>query len=296
VEYVDRLPIGDLKRRYHLTTNGSLLNENILDFLEEHDFSLMLSFDGLAQDISRKRGSFDVLVSLIPRILARSRISLETNSVFSPETVVYLSESVRYIIEMGVPKIDVHLAHESAWTCSSLFRLEKEIVRVGEYFESRYRRLQDVPWANFYDQPKKAVFCCTAGRNQMALSAQGTLWGCALFPHYFVEKKGTAEYRKYCFGDVDSFVKNPRRIYAQKIRNYNDLRMDRFSTPHQECLMCREIEQCRICPLAVAMATGEIGLIPEWNCRGGKMLRKKKRLLLGRFRNSTREADKKPVH
>ncbi len=197
VEYVDRWPARtDHGPRYRLTTNGSLLNENILEFLEQYEFSLILSFDGLAQDISRKKGSFDCLVSLIPRILARRRISLETNSVFSPETVGYLAASIRYIIEMGVPRIDINLADEPAWTTSSLLRLEEEITRVGEYFESRYRRLQDVPWTGFYERPKKAVFCCSAGANQMALSAQGTLWGGHLFPHYFVEKRRAEGYRK----------------------------------------------------------------------------------------------------
>jgi sulfatase maturation enzyme AslB (radical SAM superfamily) len=296
VEYIDRLPIeGDLRPRYRLTTNGSLLNENIIEFLEEHDFSLILSFDGLAQDISRKKGSFDFLASLVPRILAKPRISLETNSVFSPETIGYLSESVRYIIELEVPKIDVNLADAPAWTSLSLLQLEEEIARVGAYFESRYRRPQDVPWAGFYERPRKAVFCCSAGMNQMALSAQGTLWGCHLFPHYSTEKKRTEGYNKYCFGDVDSFLKNPRRIYAQKIRNYSDLCMDRFSTPRQVCLMCREIEECWICPLAAALTTGEVGKIPAWRCKAGRLLRKKKRLLLERFEKRIRGAGNREI-
>ncbi|OGD21126.1 MAG: hypothetical protein A2W03_03895 [Candidatus Aminicenantes bacterium RBG_16_63_16] len=291
VEYVDRLPKkSDSGPRYSLTTNGSLLNEATLESLEEHDFSLILSFDGLAQEISRRKGSFDFLVSLIPRILARPRISLETYSVFSPQTIAYLSESVRFIIEMGVPKIDVHLADEATWTSSSLLRLEEEIARMGEYFESHYRRPEDIPWADFHEPPIRAVFRCTAGLTQMALSAQGTLWGCALFPHYCLKTSRIEEYDKYCFGTVDSFVKNHRRIYAQKIRNYSDLRMGRFSTRRQKCLLCREIEQCRICPLAAARTMGEIGLIPEWSCQAGKTLRKNGRLLLDRFKKKMQGA------
>jgi hypothetical protein len=118
----------------------------------------------------------------------------------------------------------------------------------------------------------------------MALSAQGTFWGCALFPYYFVEKEGTADYQKYCFGNVDSFIKDPQRIYAQKIVNYSALRMDRFSTPDRSCLICGEIEQCWVCPLAAALTTGEIGRIPGWSCRGAKILRKEKKLFMDRFK------------
>jgi len=287
VEHIEALSTGlKVKIRYSLTTNGSLLNEDILGFLDKHGFSLTLSFDGLAQDLQRRKGTFDFLTSVIPRILARPRISLETNSVFSSETIGYLSESVQSIIRLGVRSLDVNFAHKPPWTASALLRLGEEIARVGEYFLSRYENLTDIPWSSFYEELDRAVYYCPAGlMNQMALSAQGTLWGCALLPHYFVEKNGTADYQKYCFGDVDSFIKDPQRIRAQKIVNYSSLRMDRFSTPDRSCLICGEIEQCWVCPLAAALTTGEIGRIPAWRCQEAKILRKEKGIFLNRFEN-----------
>ena len=287
VEHLDGLSTKrKTKIRYFLTTNGSLLNEDILGFLDEHRFSLTLSFDGLAQDLQRKKGTFDFLTSVIPRILARPRISLEINSVFSSETIGYLLESVQSIIQLGVPKLDINFAHKPPWTAFSLHLLEEEIARVGEYFLSHYKNMTDIPWPGFYEELDRAVYHCPAGLNQMALSAQGTLWGCAIFPHYFAEKNETADYQKYCFGDVGSFIKDPQRIYAQKIANYSALRMDRFSTPGRACLICGEIEQCWVCPLAAAMTTGEIGRIPGWSCQGAKILRKEKQLFLDRFEKS----------
>src|SRR3990170_2286015 len=57
VEQIERLSKKrGIKAHYSLTTNGSLLNDYILDFLEDHEFSVLLSFDGLAQDISRRKG------------------------------------------------------------------------------------------------------------------------------------------------------------------------------------------------------------------------------------------------
>jgi uncharacterized protein len=285
VEYISSLSnTRNINIRFSLTTNGSFLDEKILEFLDEYRFFLTLSFDGPAQDFQRKKGTFDFLMSLIPRILARPRISLETNSVFSPETIGYLSESVQSIIQLGVRKLDVNFAHKPPWNASSLLRLEKEISRVGEYFLSRYENMADIPWTGLYEKLDRAVYRCPAGLNQMALSAQGTLWGCAVFPHYFMEKEGSAEYRKYCFGDVDSFAKKPRQIYKQKIANYAALQMDRFSTCDRSCLICGEIEQCWICPLAAAQTTGEIGKIPGWSCQGARILRKEKRLFLNRFK------------
>jgi sulfatase maturation enzyme AslB (radical SAM superfamily) len=297
VAYVEGLfKKNEDKIRYALTTNGSLLSEEILEFLDEHKFSLMLSFDGRAQDISRKKGSFDFLTSLTPKILARPRILLETNSVFSSETIGHLSDSVRCIIQMGIRKLNVNFASVPPWTSSSLNRLELEIARVGKYFESRYEHWQDVPWVGFYEEPEQEVFCCSAGLNHMALSAQGTLWGCALFPHYFTNKSRTEEYEKYCFGDVDSFVANAQDTYARKMANYSDLRMDCFSTPDRSCLMCREVEYCRICPVVAAVSTGEMGRIPAWTCQVAKIMRKEKPLLLDRFKKKGQRIVKTSPH
>ena len=285
VEYIDAIPAKRrVKIRYALTTNGSLLNDDILGFLDAHAFSLTLSFDGTAQDLQRKKGTFDHLTALIPRILARPRISLETNSVFSAETIGCLSESVQIIIGLGVKKVDVNFAHKPPWTDSALRRLEEELGRVGEHFLSRYEKLADIPWSAFHTPIKRAVYSCPAGlMNQLALSAQGTLWGCALLPHYFAGKTETAEHRKYCLGGVDEFIKNHRRILAQKSVPYLALRMDDFATPDRACLICGEIEQCWICPVAAAFTTGEIGRIPSWNCRKTKIFRKAKAAFINQF-------------
>jgi sulfatase maturation enzyme AslB (radical SAM superfamily) len=293
VEYVDALPQKYPQRiRYSLTTNGSLLNKDILGFLEQHEFSLTLSFDGLAQDLSRKKGSFDFLKSLIPEILGRRRISFGTNSVFSSETIGYLSDSVQCLVEMDVPRLDINFANEPLWTPSSLLRMEEELALVGKYFRSRYQHLKDIPWTNFYEELEKSVYYCDGGLNQMALSAQGALWGCVVFPYFFKEKEGTDEYQKYCFGHVYSFLKDPEHIYAQKIVNYSNLSMDQFSTPSQSCLMCAEIERCWVCPLAAAFATGETGKIPAWMCQGSRILRRERRLLVEHFKKNSENKER----
>lgn len=56
VEGIDKNPgASRLEPRFALTTNGSRLTPAILDFLEARGFSVVLSFDGLAQETHRKR-------------------------------------------------------------------------------------------------------------------------------------------------------------------------------------------------------------------------------------------------
>jgi sulfatase maturation enzyme AslB (radical SAM superfamily) len=294
VAYVDRLTKEHNQRiRYSLTTNGSLLTENTLEFLDKYGFFVTLSFDGLAQDISRKKGTFDFLVSLIPRILARPGISLETNSVFSSETVSYLAESIEFIIRMGIRKVGVNLAHKPQWDSRSLLRFEKEVGLLRKDFACRFKDVKDVPWVDLCKELEEGVHGCPAGVDQMALSAQGTLWGCPVFPYYFADKSKSKDFRKYCFGHVDSFVKNPHETYTQKMANYSGLRMDCYETPERPCVMCPEIEHCSICPLGAALATDEIGHIPAWTCRAVRTIMRQGRLLLDESEKKARRALKK---
>jgi sulfatase maturation enzyme AslB (radical SAM superfamily) len=289
VEQMERL----VKRRgnkahYSLTTNGSLLNDDVLGFLEDFGFTVLLSFDGLAQDISRKKGSFDFLASVIPKILKRPRISLETNSVFTSDTIQYLSRSVKLIDRMGVRKINVGFGHRRPWTSSSLLRQKRELALARKYFRTHYRKMADVPWADLSEKLEEAVYCCAAGRSKMALAADGTLWGCFLFPQYFSGSKRIAESRKYCFGDVDTFIKNHRSIYPRIMENYDALRMDNFLTPDKPCAACDELEECWICPLAAALVSKKIGRIPAPVCAGAKMWRRETRRFRDRFERPIR--------
>lgn len=271
------------KALYSLTTNGSLLNDEILDFLEKHKFSVLLSFDGLAQDISRKKGSFEFLVSVIPKILERPWISLETNSVFTSDTIHYLSRSIELIDQMGVRKINVAFGHRRPWTSSSLLRQKEELALARKYFQSHYQKMTDVPWTDLSEKLEEAVYCCAGGRSKMALAADGILWGCFLFPQYFKGRKNAREAQKYCFGKVDTFIKHHRAIYPRIMENYAALRMDNFSTPDGPCAACDEMEECWVCPLAAALVSKKIGRIPALVCGGAKMWRKETRRFRDRF-------------
>jgi len=289
VEWLESSPRPNGQRvRFSITTNGSLLDEETLVYLERHGFSVTLSFDGLAQDLTRQKGTYDLLVSLIPRILARPAISLETNSVFSADTVGYLADSVELLVRLGVTRLDLNLAHTPAWTPAADLRLEEEIDRVGEFFLSRYDDIREVPWVYYGEDVVKAVHYCSAGVDRMAVSAQGTIWGCAVFPHYLPDKYGPAGNQEYCFGDLETFAKAPREAYSRKIGVYAALRMDRFSTPERPCSTCAELESCWICPLAAGLTTGEIGRIAASTCRRAGIFREGKRRFLERIQGRVR--------
>lgn len=269
---------------YTITTNGSLLTEEILQFLSEHKFSVGLSFDGLAQDVLRKKGSYKEISPKIGQLLKHADIGLEVNSVFTPVSVGFLSDSVKSIMELGVLNIRVSFSTIESWNQVTLLRLEEEMAKLRKIVVSHYKKEGNIPVVNYRDVYGKGIFYCSGGKDRLAIATDGTIWGCYLFPDYFkelgkakneerAENKGKStpeirppDYKEFCFGSLKNFTKNHKDIYPRILRNYSELSMDNFSTPKMECFFCEELESCGACPVNAAFSGTRLGEIPGYIC------------------------------
>jgi len=252
---------------YSISTNGSLLDDEVLQFLNRNKFSVLLSFDGFAQEISKKKGSFAHSVSVMEKLIASPDIVPETNSVFTAETVGYLSRSAGFIMERGVPTVNLSFSSVLPWDKSALLRLREELTSLRKLCLSFYRETGTIPVANFRKSSSQRVFGCYAGKDRMDLSPDGELWGCCLFFDYFKDTKDSRAHLKYSFGSLESFIENHEQVYLEILENYSDLRMEFFFTPHHLCAQCDEMMDCAVCPVDAALGSSFIGKIPEWVCR-----------------------------
>lgn len=260
------------KSHYSITTNGSLFSEEVIQFLNEYKFSIELSFDGLAQDINRKKGSFEKIVFCIKELLKYPSIHLETNSVFTPETVGYLSESIQFIMGLNVPNIHFSLSTIKPWDQASLLKLEKEIIKLRKIVLALYEGSRNNPVVNFREEKKKGIFYCSAGKDRLAISPEGGIWGCFLFADYFRGKENRPQYQKFYFGTLDNFIKNYNDIYPLISSNYAQLSMDNFSTSSMECFLCSELENCGVCPINASFSGVPLGKIPDYICKIRKIM------------------------
>lgn len=277
VDCIRSLNIGAKKAiKYTISTNGSLLNDKILSFLSQHRFSILLSFDGLAQDISKQKGSFRRIVSNINKLLDTPDIELETNSVFTQRTIGYLTRSVQFINDLGVQKISYALSQISPWERSQVILLKKELVNLRRMMLTSYKNTGRIPLDNYKKKTSKGIFVCHAGRDRMDLTPDGKLWGCNFFADYFKGKEKTEEYAKYCFGDFHSFVKNHDTIYPKILMNYSNLRMDRYFTSDTRCVECSDLYSCGACPADNLFFSSDIRKVVWWECEIKKICRSNK--------------------
>lgn len=266
---LERNEAGNKEIGFFITTNGSLLTGSMLDFFDRHRFGLMLSFDGLAQETGRKGGTFHQMVELMERIREYPGIAFEINSVFTPRTVDCFFESLRFIVELGGPKVTFNLSSMEEWKPADLDILESQAEQLTRYLVSYYNRMGTVPVKNFHSS-RPGIFRCNAGRDHMAISPDGKVWGCFLFHDYFKSREADPQYGDYAFGTLDRLVGGFEGGYSDVYMNYSQLRQDFFQVDREEasyCFLCKELEGCVICPVNAAYSSGSLGKISRGHCR-----------------------------
>jgi sulfatase maturation enzyme AslB (radical SAM superfamily) len=291
VLYLKKKNSASLKKKerkqidFSMTTNGSLLTEEIFEFLNLHRFSVLLSFDGLAHNISRKKNDFETILSLIEKAGGYSQVNLEINSVFTPGTIGCLSESIRMNMELGVKEIYFSLSIIEEWDNKALLAFEHELSKVVELLVSNYKKTGSIPVPDFRTVLQRRqgphgprLFHCCAAKNRMAITPEGKLWGCNLFHDYFKGKEKAKDYSKYFLGDLDYFIDHYQTVYPEILSNYYDLRIDNFSTGKSYCFLCSDIESCEVCPVNAAYASSAVKKIPGWMCKINKIKNKAKKM------------------
>lgn len=283
VEYVEKKNL-ELKKKcqYNISTNGSLITPEILNFFNQYHFTVELSFDGLAQEKARKKGSFQQLIPIIKKLLKQPDIKLLVNSVFSPRTVEYLAESIQYVLDLGVPHVSLGLALDRRWNRATIKKFENEFKQLMKLLLNHFQKTGNLPLHFFPDLSKKGIWGCSAARSQITVTAEGEIWGCALFYEYFKNHKNSDIFQDYYFGTIDEFIKNPKKKYQDLSENYQQLRMDNFFTRNSRCFLCPNVEKCGVCPVSSAFYNDELEKVPSYICRINQIAIEEKQKFLNR--------------
>ena len=275
VLFLEEINLKEAKRfKYSMTINGSLLDDEICRFLDRFKFSLLLSFDGLAHDRGRQQGTFDDMVDIIKNIGDYPGIDFNTNSVFPPGTVGELSESIQFILDLGVKAPRMALSTTEEWDDKAVDALREQLTDLKDFLVAYYRQNGTVPLKDFRRAETGGMFGCFAAQDRVSVSPDGKVWGCFLFHDFFKDKTDTREYYKYFLGELDDFIATYPRALEMLLPNYKNLYQGNFYTEKNFCYSCEEVKWCKVCPVNAAMAGSIVlGSIPSWRCKINKLMK-----------------------
>jgi sulfatase maturation enzyme AslB (radical SAM superfamily) len=268
----------DKNIKFILTTNGSLLTDEKLEFFNRSKFTLLLSFDGLAQDIGRAKGTREKLVRVMKRIREYPDIDFEINSVFTPQTMPMFFDSLRYMIELDGTEISFSLSSMENWKPRDMAVINEQLDLLVDYLVSYYSEKGIIPVKSFRSPVAGAgLFRCSAGSNRMAVTPEGNVWGCFMFHDYFKTRIGDPQYRDYSYGSLNDFIANYKTRYPEITANHSDLHQDMFQVEKNFCFLCENVGACAVCPVNAAYTTGSLGKISCRQCQLNKLQLKARR-------------------
>lgn len=123
----------DVANREHLnvafgiTTNMTMMTDEMLRYIDDNDIFLLTSVDGnqVAHDTHRC-GSYSTVIRNIQKVINRGLTHLiEVRMTVTPETAKYMAESVKMFIDMGINNICPVAASDIEWSDEAIEEFRK---------------------------------------------------------------------------------------------------------------------------------------------------------------------------
>ncbi len=231
----------ETQRPVHLnvTTNGTLLNDAVLEFFDRERVHLCVSLDGPqpVHDRHRRygdgRGSFSDVVANLRTALGELR-GVQVNAVYGPDTVGLLPETVGFFVELKVPVIHLNMDICASWTEVTGEQLQGIYMAVADQYISAFERGREVGM-NLIDS-KIIVFLkdgysaqdrCGMGETEWGFAPSGNIYPCERF---IGEDNGSS----LCLGNVHVGLDSVRRCAVVESRGNRN----------EECVSCGVRQFC----------------------------------------------------
>jgi sulfatase maturation enzyme AslB (radical SAM superfamily) len=287
VEYVERNRPEEKCVTFSVGTNGTLLTDEILAFLEKHRFNLQLSFDGIdkAQDL-RGRETFVILDRLLDRLRDEHPDFFRWNSTIcitaTPEIIGYLSASIDYFLAKGVQKILItpSLLSYPSWRVEDIETVDAQFGLILERSIRHWQETGKIPVMAFRNKfgdapgapsarnaPREPAargdrpMCGVVNGLTLAVDVDGRAYGCTTIAGSYQELPSpfmSEGLRGMCVGSIGDpgFVERHAsfREAARGVEMFN-CKANKFSA-YGRCGECVYFAKCSLCPVSIAHVRG----------------------------------------
>ena len=219
-EYAEELAVIKKKKiEFDMTSNGVLLNEEMIDFFSSHNIKVLLSIDGLKESHDRFRvdkfgnGTFERVIKGM-KLLKNSQPWIGTKMTVSPENVPNLYDDVLGLYKLGVNDFLIGHVTEKEWSLVDRQEFIDNLRKLYTWYKNSTHN--DVKMSGDIqiggeDQFKKPnPFVCEAGTSRICINTNGEISACgrvlALNNNQLLSKLGDVEYGIYNLNNRLDFV------------------------------------------------------------------------------------------
>ncbi|MBE5903529.1 MAG: radical SAM protein [Pseudobutyrivibrio sp.] len=230
---------------YSLTTNGTLLNGEVAEFLKDKIDSLAISIDGNKElhDLNRidkkNEGTYDTVIENINNYFPNDKNRINARMTINTLNYTGVDKSIIHLINMGFGRISPVVDQFDLWSKNQWDELLEKLQKVKRYIEKENIKAEI---GLIYDAKYKCKnSVCNGGITTIVVDSDGALYPCIVV-------NGKSE---YCIGDVFNGVNIDR---VRKIHEHDRSKVE-------SCVGCSRYDYCEAtrCKLINKYQTG------KWN-------------------------------
>lgn len=172
---------------YSLTTNGTLIDDKFITFCKKNNISVGISIDGNkdTHDLNRydfnHKGSFECVLENSKKCI-KANLNCMALPVVCINNVQYLSENIKYLVDIGFKNITCNFNFCDNWDDDSLKILREQYKKIcdiyyNEFKKKNYLRIYPLDTKMyFYIHEKICSNTCNA--NRIAVDTDGEFYPC----------------------------------------------------------------------------------------------------------------------
>jgi uncharacterized protein len=194
LEYtVSKIADTDKKAYFKLTTNGSLLDDEFLNFATGNRVFISLSLDGNEKSHNANRldhdggGTYLRAARILPKLLAQIPFTPVLMTV-APNTASYFNDSVQHIFSLGVRNLICTLDYSADWSEEDFEILREQYKKLAAYYLKAMEKEEKIFFSPFESKInshiKSREYCrerCKLGYDQISVGTDGSLYPCIQF-------------------------------------------------------------------------------------------------------------------
>ena len=237
-----------------ITTNGTLLNKERIDFLKKYNVPILLSIDGAedTQNFNRpcinKECSFDKVVNNIGYILEAFPYTTFRGTIYAP-TAKNTFENYMFAVLCGFKNIFLIPDSRRPWSEEQKEELREELNKIYSFMEhcfthneipidfslidNSFEHILKHDLNSITNNDKKtpvnrAIVRCGLGTGMGAIGYDGNIYGCQ-------EQVSGKENNVFCIGNVNTGINI--ETHSKLLGDYYQL-MEQFSSDNSKCIEC----------------------------------------------------------
>lgn len=247
--------------KYHITTNGSLVDEDFIEFMRENNFHVRLSFDGnkLSHELNRiskdSDSCYEKILENIQKV-HRSQLSYEIRMTIAHNTIPYMFENIRFLHERGLSNIGMIMDVRLNLSEDLKKEFKSQVEKISAYYIQEYDKNSKLTIDQF-DGKLLQFLCdfgncfsmCDAGINNYKIMPNGDIYPCSFLTNN----------NKFIIGNIHNGVD------IQKSRNIAISLFDKYDA---KCKGCQIRDFCHgmKCGYMNYLNTGKINVPSDSEC------------------------------